>query len=73
MRYFFNIIEAGIEIPDPEGMDLPGPDAAQKEALAIAFELRAEFPGRFGRHGVIEVLSEAGQCVFASPIAAPAL
>lgn len=73
MRYFFNIIEGETEIPDPEGSDLPGPEAAQKEALAIASELCTEFPDRFRHHGVIEVLSEAGQCIFAHPIATAAL
>lgn len=72
MRYFFNVIDEATEIPDPEGTELPDAEAAQNEALVIASELRAEFPGQFRYHSVLEVISETGQRIFALPLAMPA-
>ena len=69
MRYYFNVIDGQAEISDPEGADLPDAEAARKEAVAIASELRAEFPGQFQRHSVLKVISESGQRIFEFPIA----
>lgn len=66
--FYFNIIEGAFEIPDPEGSDLPDEQAAQMEALAIAEELEREFPGRFLRNSIVEVISETGKRVLAFPI-----
>ena len=71
MRYYFNVIDGQVEISDPEGADLPDAQAAQKEAFALASELRADFPGQFQHHSVLEVTSEAGHRIFALPIAMP--
>ncbi|MBS0281604.1 MAG: hypothetical protein JSR25_10620 [Proteobacteria bacterium] len=71
MRYYFNVIDGQVEISDSEGADLPDAQAAHKEAFALASELRAEFPGQFQPHSVLEVISETGQRVFALPIAMP--
>lgn len=43
MLYFFNIFEGSVEIPDPEGTELPSWEAAQIEAATIVRELVSEF------------------------------
>jgi hypothetical protein len=68
MLYFFNIIEGSVEIPDPEGTDLPSWEAAQAEGAAVAKELCQEFPGRFGSSSVLEVVTACGRRVMALPI-----
>ena len=68
MLYFFNILEGCVEIPDPEGSDLPSWEAAEAEALAIIDELRSEFPGRFGFSSVLEIVTACGKRVMALPI-----
>lgn len=68
MLYFFNIIEGSVEIPDPEGTDLPSWEAAQEEAAAVVRELSREFPGRFGSRSVLEVVTGCGRRVMALPI-----
>jgi len=65
VRYYFHIIEGSCEIADPEGTDLPGQDAAQAEALAIAAELAREFPDRFRQNSVLEVVCEDGRRIMA--------
>ena len=71
MRFYFNVIDGQVEIGDPEGIDLPDIEAAQKKASAIASELCAEFPGQFQHHSMLEVLSETGERIFALPITMP--
>ena len=68
MLYFFNVIEGSIEIPDPEGTELPSWEAAQVEAAAIARELLSEFPGRFSGSSVLEVVTACGKRVMAIPV-----
>jgi hypothetical protein len=68
LLYFFNIFEGSTEIPDPEGTDLPSWEAAQAEAAAIVRELVSEFPGRFHRSSVLEVVLACGKRVMALPI-----
>ncbi len=68
MRFYFHVIEGAEEIRDPEGTDLPDMDAAKREAMTIAAELCAEFPGRFGDHAILEVFSGTGQRLFTVPI-----
>ncbi len=68
MLYFFNIFEGSTEIRDPEGTELPSWEAAQAEAAAIVQSLRGEFPGRFGRSSVLEVVTACGRRVMALPI-----
>ncbi len=68
MLYFFNIFEGSVEIPDPEGSDLPSWEAAQAEAGAIVRELISEFPGRFRCSSVLEVSLACGKRVMALPI-----
>jgi hypothetical protein len=68
MLYYFNVIEGCREFADPEGTELPSEEAAQEEAGVIALELLREFPGRFGRDCILEVISEAGQRIMARPI-----
>ena len=73
MLFYFNIIEGPLEMTDPEGTDLPDEQAAQNEALAIACELKREFPTRFLNSSVVEVISATGQRVLAFPIGSDAL
>lgn len=68
MLYFFNIFEGSVEIPDPEGSELPSWAAAQAEGSAIVEELCREFPGRFGTNSVLEVVTACGRRVMALPI-----
>jgi hypothetical protein len=68
LLYFFHIFEGGVEIPDPEGNDLPSWEAAQVEAAAIVRELVHEFPGRFSCSSVLEVALACGKRVMALPI-----
>ena len=70
MRFYFNVIEGQTEISDQEGTDLPSEEAAQEEASAIIRELRSEFPGRFVKSSVLEVMSECGRRIIALPILA---
>lgn len=67
MLYFFNIVEGCVEIRDPEGTELPSWSAAQTEAAAIVAELQSEFPGRFGKTSVVEVVTACGKRVMALP------
>lgn len=67
--YFFNIIEGSVQIPDPEGTELPSWEAAQAEAATIMKELHREFPGRFGYTAVLEVVTACGRRVMARPFA----
>jgi hypothetical protein len=68
LLYFFNIFEGSVEIPDPEGTDLPSWEAAQAEAGIIVRELVSEFPGRFRCSSVLEVSLACGKRVMALPI-----
>jgi hypothetical protein len=68
MRYFFNVISDGVEIPDPEGSDLPGEDAAQEEAHAIRAELAKHYRDRLERGFVLEVKTECGRRILALPV-----
>ena len=68
MVYFFNIFEGSVEIPDPEGSELPSWTAAQAEGAVIVKELCREFPGRFGTSSVLEVVTACCRRVMALPI-----
>ena len=69
MRYYFNISLNGTEVPDLEGVDLPGLDVVQRHALNLADELAREVPDPGNTKGnLIEVMNDGGCRVFAAMI-----
>lgn len=70
--YFFNIVYGTETVLDTDGTDLPDVKAAHQEAVAIAEELKCEFPGYFQDGSFVEVVAENGQRIITVPIAAGA-
>lgn len=64
-RYFFHIHD-GRSIPDQEGTELPGLQAAQKEAVKLAGEMLASDPAEFWNcnQWQVEVQDETGLVLF---------
>jgi uncharacterized protein DUF6894 len=63
-RYYFNVHD-GQDLPDEEGMELAGREAAHAEAVVAAGEMLKETGQRFLRGDVWEmhVTDEAGETV----------
>lgn len=70
MRYYFHIALNGAVLKDQNGSDLPGLGVAQSDAIGMAEELERELAQPTGGTAgyYIEVMDEAGKCVFALPI-----
>lgn len=58
--YYFHIRNGSKLEKDPDGVELPGIEAAHFEALKVARELRSELAD-FGNDAAIEIVDEAGQ------------
>jgi hypothetical protein len=65
-RYFFHV-QDGERIPDEEGLVLPGPDAARKEAVVAAGEMLKDSAAKVwtGEDWRMWVVDEAGKPVCA--------
>jgi hypothetical protein len=68
-RYFFNVILDNNRVPDPDGKDLPDPDAAWEAARRAAVELMRA-PTQQAVNWLLcrfEVRDEAGEIVLEFP------
>ncbi len=68
-RYFFDVSLDGHRLPDPEGRELPDPDAAWERARRIALEAMSLDEGRplDGRGCHVEVKDADGEIVLEFP------
>lgn len=58
-RYFFDIDDDQYSIQDIHGSDLPGPDAAKKEAIMVATSIARDiFPSGGGARVSVKVRDE---------------
>jgi hypothetical protein len=63
-RFFFNVRD-GVDLPDEEGMELPGPDRARSQAIVTAGEMMRD-KGRElwpGTEWSMQVTDERGDTV----------
>jgi hypothetical protein len=70
-RYFFHIRD-GVDIPDPEGTELPNPDAARTEAVVFAGAMLKDCAQGFWKNADwrLTVIDENGGTVCALRFAA---
>lgn len=68
-RYAFHLTNGQETLPDPKGLDLPGPAAARDEAMVLAREIREGrvLPGRSWSGWFVEV-KEHGSRIEMVPI-----
>lgn len=69
-RYYFNIRSHGEVEYDPDGIELPNPDAARREAIAAARDMVVEavIGDTVIDQRKIEVVSENGEIVAIVPL-----
>jgi hypothetical protein len=67
-RYFFNLHENGVIIPDSRGECFPSAEGAKEHALQVAYELSRNKATRGGAKPALAIIDEIGTVIMRVPL-----